>query len=238
MIRYRKKPTKEGQIRRVSFLRRFVIWSILGSLSFLTFSVCLIVLVRFFDPPITPLMLIRRMDYATIEHAWCPLEQISESLQRAVIASEDQSFISHNGFDWKQIESAIEENETRRRHRGASTISMQVSRNLFLWPGGGWVRKVLEAYFTVMLEQGCSKYRIMELYLNIAEWGPGIFGAESAAQFHFKKHAGQLSETEAATLAAILPSPRKWSAGKPGPYVQKRRNTIMSEMDQFKAVRP
>ena len=207
-------------------------------LAFVVSSGCLVASIRFINPPRTPLMIIRALGSRTIDYRWKPLDQIAPGLQQAVMAAEDQRFIDHDGFDWNEIQNALEENESRKKPRGASTISMQVARNLFLWPGGGWFRKGLEAYFTVLLETCCSKYRIMEIYLNVAEWGPGIFGAEAAADFHFHKPAARLTIRESAALAAVLPSPNKWSPSKPGPYLQKRIETIVSMMDRFKPIPP
>ncbi len=230
MVERRAKPGCLGRCLR---------WGRLGCiivLSLIVFSVFLVMSVRFINPPATPLMIIRATGHQKIDYRWTPLEQIAPSLQQAVMAAEDQRFIDHDGFDWNEIQNALEENENRKKRRGASTISMQVARNLFLWPGGGWFRKGLEAYFTVLLETCCSKYRIMEIYLNIAEWGPGVFGAEAAAAFHFHKPAARLTHRESASLAAILPSPNKWSPNRPGPYTQKRIETIASIMNRFKPV--
>ena len=144
----------------------------------------------------------------------------------AVIASEDNRFATHNGFDFIEIQKAIKENETRKRKRGASTISQQTAKNVFLWPQSSWVRKGLEVYFTVLIEFFWSKERIMEVYLNSIEWGPGVYGAEAAAQKNFGVSADKLTPAQAARLAAILPSPLKWRAAKPGPYVKRRSGKI------------
>jgi monofunctional biosynthetic peptidoglycan transglycosylase len=150
------------------------------------------------------------------------LKQVAPFLPRAVIAAEDNRFCQHRGIDFGAVQEAIEEREETGRVRGASTITMQVARNLFLWPGGGYPRKAVEAALALTIDLLWPKRRIIEVYLNIAEWGDGVFGAEAAARHHFGKSAAQLSQHEAALLAATLPSPRKWHAGRPGPYVQSR----------------
>jgi monofunctional biosynthetic peptidoglycan transglycosylase len=146
----------------------------------------------------------------------------------AAIAAEDARFCSHPGFDFEAIEQAMKANEQGRRMRGGSTISQQTAKNVFLWPGRDWVRKGLEAGYTVLIETVWGKRRIMEVYLNVAEMGPGIYGAEAAAQHWFGKSASDLSSREAARLAAILPSPRRYNAGSPGPYVRRRASRIQA----------
>src|SRR5262249_3935792 len=157
---------------------------------------------------------------------WVSLDQISSNLVRAVIASEDQKFCSHYGFDLDEIDKALDENASGRRLRGASTISQQTAKNLFLGPSRSWLRKGVEAYLTVLIESLWPKRRIMETYLNIAEWGPRLFGAEAAAQANFRKPAARLSPIEAARLAVILPNPRGYSADRPGPYVMRQSEIV------------
>ncbi len=204
---------------------------------FIVFSMAGVITYRFINPPITPYMIIQWWQLDQFRHQWRSLSGISPYLQQAVMVSEDQKFMDHQGFDWSQVQKAMEENKMRHRVRGASTISMQVARNVFLWQGRTWVRKGLEAYFTVLIEWFWPKWRIMEVYLNVAEWGPGVFGAESAAQYHFGISAANLSANQAAALAAVLPSPRKWSPSKPGRYVLKRRDQILRQMSNFKILR-
>lgn len=158
-------------------------------------------------PPMTPLMLIRAVEGYGITKSWRPLGEISPNLQRAVIAAEDSKFCLHGGFDWEAVDTAIERYKGGRRVVGASTISMQTSKNLLLWPGRTFLRKGGEAYITVWLETILSKRRILELYLNVIEFGPGLYGAEAAARHYYGVSAGQLSHTQAAQLAAVLPSP-------------------------------
>lgn len=177
--------------------------------------------------PGTLLMLGRMIEGDGARFTWTPIENISPNLARAVIASEDQSFCDHAGFAWDEIEAAMRRAEkTGKPIRGASTISQQTAKNAFLWPGRHYVRKAAEAYFTVLIESFWTKRRIMEVYLNIAEWGPGVFGAEEAAQHWFKKSAKDLTMREAAALAAILPNPRYYKAAQSGPYIAGRTNTI------------
>lgn len=181
---------------------------------------------RFVPPPITWLMIQRVFEGRGFERRWVPLESISPRLVQAVIAAEDARFCQHRGFDFEAIEKAMESNAKGRKLRGGSTISQQTAKNVFLWPQRSWVRKGLEAYFTVLIEVVWGKPRIMEVYLNSIEWGPGIYGAEAAARKNFGVSAKDLTPAQAARLAAILPSPLKWRAAQPGPYVQRRSARI------------
>ncbi len=178
---------------------------------------------RFLPPPGTWTMLERKLSGDVVIHPWTPLRKISPHLVRAVIAAEDSRFCEHKGIDVEAIEDAMEHNKNGERRRGGSTISQQTAKNVFLWNGGGWVRKGLEAYFTLVSERIWGKRRTMELYLNVAEWGDGYFGAEAAARGRFSKKATDLTKQEAALLAAVLPSPNKWRAVNPGPYVRVTR---------------
>jgi monofunctional biosynthetic peptidoglycan transglycosylase len=155
-----------------------------------------------------------------------PLERISPHLIRAVIASEDGEFCRHWGFDFNELRQAWEESQNGGRLRGASTITQQTAKNVFLWSGRSWARKGLEAYFTVLIEGLWPKRRTIEVYLNVVEWGPGVFGAEAASRRWFRKRASQLTRLEAARLAAILPNPKNWRANPPGPYITNRGYTI------------
>jgi monofunctional biosynthetic peptidoglycan transglycosylase len=184
-------------------------------------------LYRFVPPPLTYLMVERAIEGRGFDRRWKSLDQISPTLVRAAIAAEDARFCSHHGFDFDAMEKAFRNNEKRpTRIKGGSTISQQTAKNVFLWPDRSYVRKGLEAYFTVLIEVMWGKPRIMEVYLNSIEWGPGVYGAEAAAQRNFGVSAKNLSATQAARLAAILPSPLKWQAAKPGPYVRKRSGRI------------
>ncbi len=185
-----------------------------------------VLIYRFVPVPLTPLMVSRAIEGRGIDHRWKPLYEISPNLVRAVVAAEDAHYCEHMGFDIEAMQKAFASNQKGGRVRGGSTISQQTAKNVFLWEGRSYLRKGLEAYFTVLIEAGWGKHRIMEVYLNSIEWGPGIYGAEAAAQRIFKKPARNLTVTQAARLAAILPSPLKWKAGKPGPYVARRSRRI------------
>ena len=191
----------------------------------------LILTFRFVPPPMTPLMVFYG---GPVTQQWTPLESISPNLLQAVIASEDDKFCSHSGFDFEAIDQALDENAAGKRLRGASTISQQTAKNLFLLPDRTWVRKGIEAYLTVLLEALWPKRRILETYLNIAEWGPGRFGAEAAAQANFHKSAWQLTANEAARLATILPNPKEYKAEPPSPYVARQSQVILARMGEVK----
>lgn len=181
---------------------------------------------RFVPPPVTWLMIQRVFEGRGFDHRWRPLDQMSPRLVRAVIAAEDAKFCEHHGFDIEAMEKAYESNAKGKKLRGGSTISQQTAKNVFLWPGRSYVRKGLEAYFTVLIEVIWGKPRIMEVYLNSVEWGPGVYGAEAAAHKNFGVGADQLTAAQASRLAAILPSPLKWKAAEPGPYVKRRSGKI------------
>ena len=186
-----------------------------------------VALYRFVPPPATPLMLIRAAQGKGLDYRWRPLSRVSPALVQALIAAEDARFCEHRGFDAEAIRRAMSHNQKRPgRIRGGSTISQQTAKNAFLWPDRSWLRKGLETYFTFLIETLWGKRRIMEVYLNVAEWGPGTYGAQAASQKWFRKDASQLSRAEAARLAAILPSPLKWRAAAPGPYVKRRSRRI------------
>jgi len=191
-----------------------------------------ILLYRFVPPPITPLMLIRAAEGEPMHRQWLPYARISPFLPRAVVASEDTRFCWHHGFDWIEIDKAVTAYREGDRLRGASTISQQLARNLFLWPGGGYPRKAAEAYITVLLEALLSKQRILELYLNVVEWGDGVYGAEAASRAHFGRNAWQLTSRDAAMLTAILPAPREWRPEHPTRFLEERVGTIMARMPE------
>ena len=193
--------------------------------------VLLVAALRVVDPPTSAFMLAYRLaaDAPPPDYRWVPWEQLSPQLPVALVAAEDQRFPRHRGFDFEAIEAALAE----RGRRGASTISQQVAKNLFLWSGRSWLRKGLEAGFTVLIEALWSKQRILEVYANIAEFGPGVYGAEAAAQRYFGKPAAHLDAAESARLAAVLPSPRRWSAAAPGPFVLERQRWIERQARQL-----
>ncbi len=177
--------------------------------------------------PITANM-IMRPDGTTLQKDWKPIERISPNLVWAVIGAEDSRFCSHRGIDFEALEEAVEDNKSGGRRRGGSTITQQTAKNVYLWNGGGYARKAAEAYAALFIDLAWSKRRIMEVYLNVAEWGDGIYGAEAAAQARFGKAASELTEREAALLASVLPSPNKWRVDPPGDYVRKRAGTLQA----------
>jgi monofunctional biosynthetic peptidoglycan transglycosylase len=200
-------------------------------------SIVMTIVYRFVPVPVTPLMIQRyfEMEDGKIDKDWKSLEEISDNMPLAVVTAEDQKFEEHYGFDLEAIEKAVKYNEKHKgkKVKGASTISQQPSKNVFLWPGRSWVRKGLEVYFTFLIELFWSKERIMEVYLNVIEMGPGVYGSEAAAQHYFNKSAAKLTKSEAASIAAILPNPIRWSASKPTPYIIKKRNWILRHMKQI-----
>ncbi len=206
------------------------------SLWFIAMSIALVLLFKWVPIYITPLMVIRVVEQQQagkelkLDKSWRSLDQISPHLQLAVVCSEDQNYLKHNGFDFGAIQKAYEHNKTSKRKRGASTISQQTAKNVFLWPGRSWIRKGFEVYFTFLMELFWSKERIIEVYLNVIEMGDGIYGAEAASQEYFKKSAIDISKKQAATISSILPNPIVYSAKKPTPYIQKRINWTLQQM--------
>lgn len=217
-------------------LLRLVRWTVLVLVAFLVLSVAAVFALRYANPPVTSFMIQARVAAAfeseafTLRHEWRPIASISAQAPLAVVAAEDQLFPLHGGFDFKSMRRAAQHNEEGGRTRGASTITQQTAKNLFLWPGRSYVRKGIEAWFTVLMEWLWSKQRILEVYLNTAEFGRGIYGVESASRVYFRKDASRLTASEAALLAAVLPSPRRYRADRPGPYLQQRRNQIVEQM--------
>lgn len=206
-------------------LLKIILWSF-------ALSIFMVLVFKWVPVPFTALMGIRYLENPdqAFEHEWIPIEEISQNLQLAVIVSEDQNFETHNGFDVKAIRKVLRNHEEGEQLRGASTISQQTAKNVFLWPGRSWVRKGLEAYFTVLIETLWSKKRILEVYLNSIEMGNGIYGANAAAEYWFHKSPAQLSKREAAALAAILPNPSDYRANPPTNYIQSRINWIVQQM--------
>lgn len=224
--------------------KRGWLWRILAGLAwalggFLVVCVLVVLLFRFAPVPVSGLMVQRRIEGWSSDkpyvsrHRWVPLEEISPNLGAAVIAAEDQNFAEHFGFDWQAIEKAVQHNEHSRRKRGASTLSQQTAKNLFLWNSRSWTRKGLEAWFTLLIEADWPKRRILEVYLNIVEFGDGIYGAEAAARTYFGKPAARLTPSEAALLAAVLPNPRKFRANAPSEYLRGRQAWILNQMRQL-----
>lgn len=222
--------------KRRSLARQLFSWSTRLLLAFVALSVLAVLVLRFVDPPTSAMMIERRLAADagfTLRQQWVDAGNIAPALAIAVVAAEDQKFPMHNGFDLESIESALEKGEHGSRLRGASTISQQVAKNLFLWSGRSWARKGLEAWFTVLIEAAWPKERILETYLNIAEFGDGVYGAEAAAQTFFGKPAAALGEHEAALLAAVLPNPRSMDARRPSPYVRERAAWIRRQARQL-----
>jgi monofunctional glycosyltransferase len=211
-------------------------------LCFVALTIIPVLFYRFVNPPTTPLMWIRWMESGTQQNlprslnAWMPIEKVSPNLLKAVISAEDQKFFSHDGFDWLAIEYAIQTNLTTDRKVGASTISMQTARNVFLWQGRTWLRKLLESYFTVLIEIFWSKQRILEVYVNVIEWGDGIFGCEQAAQTYFKHSSKIISPVESAWMAAVLPLPRHWTRRPTPAHVQARQLKVLDAMPHIRII--
>ena len=204
---------------------------------FLIAGIVAVAAFRLLNPPTTAFMADARLtawlnDDANFafRHEWVGLAQISPNLPLAVVASEDQKFPEHRGFDVQAIEKAYSLNQHSHRLRGASTISQQVAKNVFLWSGRSYFRKALEAYFTVLIETLWPKRRILEVYLNVAQFGYGTYGAEAAAQRYFHKPASRLTRSDAATLAAVLPAPERYSVASPSRFIQQRREWILGQM--------
>lgn len=232
---YRSIPrTEEGKLQWGRYFSRLAIRLVLW---FLGITVGSTLLFRFLPVPCTPLMVIRCFQQAgdpnravRWEKDWVSFSNLSPKLQLAVVCAEDQEFLEHEGFDFEAIEKAYSYNQTHRRKRGASTISQQTAKNVFLWPARSWIRKGLEVYFTFLIELLWSKERIMTVYLNVIEFGDGVYGAEAASRRYFNKPAKDLTTYEAALLAAILPSPLKRSPIKPSGLVRQRQQWIVGQM--------
>lgn len=200
-------------------------------------TILAVVTLRFMPVYFTPLMFIRVGQQITsgesikLKHHWVSIDEMAKDMPLAVMSSEDQRFLMHHGFDFDAIQQAAKENREGKRKRGASTISQQTAKNVFLWPGRTWLRKGLETYFTFLIEALWSKQRIMEVYLNSIEMGNGIYGAEAVAQEHFGCKASQLTRKQCALIAATLPNPRKFNSAAPSPYMKKRQRRIVKEMN-------
>lgn len=214
------------------FLAKCLMW-------FFIVTIAWVILLRFVPVYYTPLMFIRVVEQIKddkkikLEREWVPKEEISRNMPNAVIASEDQVYMEHHGFDFNGIVKAFKHNQKKKRMHGGSTISQQTAKNVFLFPSRTYLRKGLEAYFTVLIEFFWSKERIMEVYLNVIEMGDGIYGIEKASQKYFDKPAADLSKSQAALIAVCLPNPRKFHPNDPSPYVKKRKTKILQLMKQL-----
>lgn len=221
-------------------MRRLLRWTVIALALFVVACILLVLIFRFVRPPTSAFMLERRLDAAFGNHSdfslyyqWVPMDKVSSNLPIALIASEDQKFPQHHGFDVEAIQTALSEAEDGSRLRGASTISQQVAKNLFLWNGRSFVRKGFEACFTVLIETLWPKQRIIEVYLNIAEFGDGVYGVGAASERFFHSTPSQLTPHQSALLAAVLPNPRKLHADRPSAYVERRANWIERQVRQL-----
>jgi monofunctional biosynthetic peptidoglycan transglycosylase len=223
----------------LKFIKKTLKWIVVA---FFASTILSVVALRFLPVYFTPLMFIRCYEQVSegkdlkLSHHWVPLEKISPSLPLAVMASEDANYLSHHGFDYEAIEHAAKRNREHpeKRKLGASTISQQTAKNVFLWPGRSWIRKGFEVYFTTLIELMWSKQRIMEVYLNSIETGDGIYGADAVAEEHFHTDALHLTKAQCALIAATLPNPRKFSSLHPSAYMLKRQARILREMNFVK----
>lgn len=223
MVKHKKKKDRTGG-RLMGLLWRTAV-------AMLVFTIAVTLILRWVPPPTSSFMFRQRLAGIGVDYRWVPMDRISPHVALAVIAAEDQNFLDHWGVDLKAVADAIADNRTRKHPRGASTISPQVVKNLFLWPGRSYLRKSIEVYFTLLIELVWPKQRILEVYLNIAEMGKGVFGVEAASQRFFHTSAARLNRQKAATLAAILPSPRRMSADRPSDYVVQRTWQIVGQMN-------
>ena len=220
-------------MRVLKKIQKIVQWIVL---LFFGSTIFFVILYKWCPVQVTPLMVIRcgqqvlRGEKIRLKHHWVPLDSMSIYMPVAVMASEDQRFLEHHGFDFTEIEKALKERESGKRTRGASTISQQTAKNVFLWPNSNWVRKGLEAYFTCLIEFAWGKRRIMEVYLNSIEMGDGIYGAEAVSQQHFGRSAQDLTRPNCALIAATLPNPLRFSSQKPSKYMLQRQSAIMKQM--------
>lgn len=225
-----------GRKRKARWGRRLLALPLL----FVVLTTLQVLALRFVDPPFSAFMAARQFDAwlagdwdFRLAYDWRDRDRLGRHLPVALVAAEDQNFARHHGFDLDAIAKARENNARGRKVRGASTISQQTAKNLFLWGGRSWIRKGLEAWYTILIEAIWPKSRVLEVYANIAEFGDGVYGAQAAARTYFGKDASQLGSSEAARLAAVLPSPKRYSAARPGPYVQRRTRAIERQMRQI-----
>jgi len=229
-----KKRTLPG---RVFFFFKWIVFLLFSS------SLCIVFIYKYINPPITPLMAIRCVEQLSkgekiiLKKDWTRIEEISPNMVKAVIAAEDNLFVTHNGFDKEAIEQAIEYNKKGKKIRGGSTISQQTAKNVFLWPSRSYIRKGLEAYFTFLIEFMWGKERIMEVYLNVIETGKGIYGVEKASSIYFQKSSATLTAGQAALIAAALPSPRRYSITSPGPYMRSRQEQLINLMPKIETLK-
>jgi monofunctional biosynthetic peptidoglycan transglycosylase len=228
------KPTKKAEPTTFWGKTKRILWKVF--LWFNIISILLVIFFKFVPVPYTPLMAMRAIEHNSdgkdmvCSHEWVPIEDISINLQKAVIASEDGRFLKHYGFDFTAMQKAFKSNNKGKKIKGGSTITQQTAKNVFLWQGRSYIRKIFEAYYTFLIELIWGKERIMEVYLNSIEMGDGVYGAEAAAKYWFHKSAKNLTKYDAAAIAAILPNPRKYKATNSSSYVNKRKNKIVKIM--------
>jgi len=234
-----KTPGTVRRRRRWPRVRRILLYALAGVGALIAVSLLATIALRWIPPLTTGVMVERRVEAwqagraYRADYRWVRWNRIAPHAALAVIAAEDQNFATHYGFDLDALQKALDEHERGRRLRGASTISQQVAKNVFLWSGRSFIRKGLEAYFTALVELTWSKRRILEVYLNIVELGDGVFGVEAASQRYFRKPAARLAPGEAALLAAVLPNPRRFSVSHPSAYIEERRAWILQQMQQI-----
>jgi len=227
--------------RAAKVKRKRSFWRIVTKvfLWFFAITILWVLAYRFINPPVTWLMVQRGFERKAenkewkLEKNWLALNELSSNLKKAAIAGEDANFLTHNGFDFKAIETAYEKNQAGKKMRGGSTISQQTAKNVFLWPGRSYIRKGFEAYFTILIELLWGKERILEVYLNVIETGDGIYGADSATRLYYGKSAESLTRRQAALLIAVLPNPRRWSPAKPTRYIYFKQGLILRNMRQI-----
>ena len=230
------KPKITPKKQNSTFWSKFKSISLKIILWFNVVSIFLVFLFKFVPVPFTPLMAVRSLEHnqagkdMVCSHEWVPLDEISMNLQKAVVASEDGYFLKHNGFDFGALKKAFNNNQKGKKIKGGSTISQQTAKNVFLWQGRSYIRKALEAYYTVLIELIWGKKRIMEVYLNSIEMGDGVYGAQAASKYWFHKSAKNLTKYDAASIAAILPNPRKYKATQSSSYVERRKSKTLRVM--------
>ncbi|MBF6610919.1 MAG: monofunctional biosynthetic peptidoglycan transglycosylase [Chryseobacterium sp.] len=205
-------------------IRKIIFILILANIAFILWG-------KFFNPPITITQISGILNFGKLERDYVDYDEMSSHVKKAVIAAEDQKFFTHNGFDYQAIEKAYRDNEKGKKIKGGSTISQQTAKNVFLWQGRSWFRKGLETVYTFIIELIWGKEAILERYLNSIEMGQGVFGVEAASQYYFGKNAKNLTKSEAAWIAAILPNPKKYDPNNPSSYLRKRHNWIMRQMN-------
>ena len=238
----KKKTRKKTPPKNRKWGRKIWIWTRNLFIALFLFTILQVLLLKWIPVYFTPLMIIRSIEQKMEgrilkwEHQWVSIDEIAQPLCQAVVASEDNLFMEHKGFDFDQITKAKQAAEKGKKLRGASTISQQTAKNVFLWPGRSYLRKALEAYYTLLIEQIWGKERIMEVYLNSIEMGDGIYGAQAVARLHFNKEASDLTRGEAALIAATLPNPLRYNSARPTPYLLKRKEQILSLMNKIEKV--